>query len=1309
MKTPTRLFAPLALTSLLLGANVAHAQTYQPSNRIPVADKTQIGTQVSGGNNNFNITGGLQRGQTLFHSFSDFSVPTSGQANFANPVGNRDIITRVTGGLFSDINGRIDTNNANFFLINPNGVVFGPNAQLNVGKAFVGSTANSIDLVDGSGRTITFGANANGDAPLLSVNPNVFFNVSRLNMGGGTGAINNFGTLQTPNNSQYIGLIGGNVTLDGSAGGGKIIAPGGRVDIGGLKSAGTVTVGNRGLVFSSNGVGRSNVLLTNSAGITVRATGTLDTVNTFFNNATTNGSSINISANNLDILNSGVKLNDQPAALDAGLGRNSGVQTAATGGINIDAFGKFNLNNSDIKNTIRVGSEGMIGDIKIQAGDLDIKNNSAISSLTAGTGNAGNIDIKVSKDLNLTSSSTIISDNALETARGHAGDINIKANGDINISGYNSTATNLTSSGISSDTQGQGDAGKITIDTQGKLALFNKGAIVSRIFTTAVGNSNGIEISARELQLANNSYISSRTSQTNRVEGKGNAGDINIKTTGDINVSGYDSSLTNPTLSYISSDTSGYGNTGKVTINTQGKLSIVNYGNISSNLSDTAVGNSKGIDVVARELTLSNNSVIGTGSLPKAQGNAGDINIETTGNINISGSESASASPTFSNISSIESSTNGQGNAGKITIDSQGKLSLINRGNILSTVGQTAVGNGKSINIAARELELANGSSILTVTVQTKPVDGKGNAGDINIKTTGDINVSGYDSSLLNPITSNLSQINSSTTGFGDSGKITIDTQGKLAIFNKGNIASGVFNTALGNSKGISINSRELELANNSYISTNTFQTALVNGKGNAGDINIKTTGNIKLTGYDPASTNPNLANKSNSAQISSSTYGGGDAGKISIDTQGKLSLVNEGVISSAIVKTAVGNSQGIKINARELELFDSNIFTATFQSAAITGKGNAGDINIKTTGDTRAEKSSINSSSAGNGDTGKITINTQGKLSFVNAGLVSSDISKQAIGNGQGISIAAREMELNNGSFITSSTDQITPVNGKGNAGDIDLKIKQTISFNNLAGVSTRSTGSGEAGNVSIDASRVSLSNTAFIISDATSVSGANVTLAISDLLLMKSGGLIATNSGSTQKNGNGGDITISSPLIIATPGDNDITANANGGNGGNINITSQGLFGIQYRPKAQDSLFTNDITASSTFGQNGSVNISTPGTDPGRDKGELTAVPDDASKKISQACGESQRANKFYIIGKGGHPQNAEDPLTSEVVWHDPRGVKTQPVTSQTTRKLAPAVGWVFDGKGKVTLISAQTEGAPIGTKVVCPQEGK
>jgi filamentous hemagglutinin family protein len=928
MKTPTCLFAPIALTSVLIGANIAHAQTYTPSKRIPVADNT-LGTQVAG-NGNFSITGGLQKGQTLFHSFSDFSVPTNGQATFFNPSGNRDIITRVTGGLFSDINGTVSTQGANFFLINPNGLVFGPNAQLNVGKAFVGSTANSIDLVDGGGRTITFGANPNGDAPLLSVNPNVFFNVSRLNMGGGNGSISNFGTLQTPNNSQYISLIGGNVTLDGSQGGGKIIAPGGRVDIGGLKSDGTITVGNNGMVFGGSGI-RSDVSMINGAGIIVRATGTLDTVNTFFSNMTAPGSSINISTNHLDILKSGAKLSDQTAAIDAGLELNSGVQTKAAGGINIDATGKVSLNNSAIKNTLRSGAEGNIGGIKILAGTLDVNNNSIVSTVAAGKGNAGNIDLKVVGDINLTNKGQILSA-ILLTALGNAGDINIKAAGDILISG--------SESGINSSTLGQGDAGKITIDTQGKLFLVNSGVISSSIAQTGIGNSKGISISARELELANRGFIGTDTLNKDRVDDKSNAGDINIITTGDIKIAGYDPSSANfnaSDISFVSSGTAGSGDAGKITIDTQGKLFLVNGGFISSSIAQTGIGNSKGISISAREVELANGSLIGTFTLTSSKGNGGDINIKTIGDIKIAGYNSSSTNPSSSDTSQISSSSSGQGDTGKITIDTQGKLSVVNGGSISSSIGETGIGNSKGILISARELELANLSRIYTDTDQNTLVNGKGNAGDIDIKTTGDINISGYNSLSTNSNNAGIAWISSSSLGKGDAGKITIDTQGKLFLVNGGFISSSIAQTGIGNSKGISISARELELANTSYIETITSQSARVDGKGNSGDINIKTTGDIKISGSNSSSTKPTSSEPS---QISSSSLGQGDAGKITVDTQGKLSLVNGGVLSSQIADNAVGNSQGISVSARELELKNGSNFTTSTRQTGKSPRG---------------------------------------------------------------------------------------------------------------------------------------------------------------------------------------------------------------------------------------------------------------------------------------------------------------------------------------------------------------------------------
>jgi filamentous hemagglutinin family protein len=315
-------FIAIVLNStVLFSTSATQAQVYQPSNRIPVADNT-LGTQVTGASNNFTINGGLTRGSSIFHSFQDFSVPTGGSATFTTAPGTQAVVSRVTGNLSSDINGIVNTQGANFFLINPNGVVFGANAQLNVGKAFVATTANSAILSDGNGTPYTFGTQNINDAPLLSVNQNVGLNVARLNFLENSAPITNYANLQTNNPNQYIGLIGGDITLDAGNGKGNIIAPGGRVDIGGLRSAGTALVNNQG--FTYNGISngnisvpsnspflRSDLTLIDGARVDVANNQPVNTVDRFFfptasaaaSNSTSPGSIINIDVNNVRIIN----------------------------------------------------------------------------------------------------------------------------------------------------------------------------------------------------------------------------------------------------------------------------------------------------------------------------------------------------------------------------------------------------------------------------------------------------------------------------------------------------------------------------------------------------------------------------------------------------------------------------------------------------------------------------------------------------------------------------------------------------------------------------------------------------------------------------------------------------------------------------------------------------------------------------------------------------------------------------------------------------------------------------------------------
>jgi large exoprotein involved in heme utilization and adhesion len=316
--------------------------------------------------------------------------------------------------------------------------------------------------------------------------------------------------------------------------------------------------------------------------------------------------------------------------------------------------------------------------------------------------------------------------------------------------------------------------------------------------------------------------------------------------------------------------------------------------------------------------------------------------------------------------------------------------------------------------------------------------------------------------------------------------------------------------------------------------------------------------------------------------------------------------------------------------------------------------------------------------STKGQGDAGSVKITATGDVLFNGkkdslTSAAFSTVEQGAVGKGGGVEIIARNLFVTNGAALTASTR-----------------------------------GQGNAGNITLNANKVGL-NQGLILSESTSSTGGDLTVTTTDYLLLRNNSRIATNSASTGASGNGGNITINSPLVIAPPGNNDISANAVQGNGGNLNITSQGLFGIQFRPKGQESPTTNDITASSTFGRNGAVNIDTPGADPGKDSTELPNVTTDASNQISQVCSASNRQNKLTVTGRGGLPPNANDPLTSDVVWQDARTASPQPVASSAktnpAKLAAPAIGWVFDGKGKVTLVAAGTQGQPTGTSVVCP----
>ncbi|MGL6138827.1 MAG: filamentous hemagglutinin N-terminal domain-containing protein, partial [Planktothrix sp.] len=192
-----------------------------------------INSAVTQQQNRFQIDGGTPGGTNLFHSFREFSLPTGTEAFFNNSTEIVNIITRVTGGQVSNLDGLIRANGiANLFLINPNGIVFGPNARLQIGGSFLGSTAESLLFNDGS----EFSATNPQAPPLLTINvpiglqygsnPGAIINQSRAIDSSG----NVIGLQVQPH--QTLALMGGAISFWG----GVLSAPQGQIQLGSVGS-----------------------------------------------------------------------------------------------------------------------------------------------------------------------------------------------------------------------------------------------------------------------------------------------------------------------------------------------------------------------------------------------------------------------------------------------------------------------------------------------------------------------------------------------------------------------------------------------------------------------------------------------------------------------------------------------------------------------------------------------------------------------------------------------------------------------------------------------------------------------------------------------------------------------------------------------------------------------------------------------------------------------------------------------------------------------------------------------------------------
>ena len=511
------------------------------------------------------------------------------------------------------------------------------------------------------------------------------------------------------------------------------------------------------------------------------------------------------------------------------------------------------------------------------------------------------------------------------------------------------------------------------------------------------------------------------------------------------------------------------------------------------------------------------------------------------------------------------------------------------------------------------------------------------------------------------------------------------------------------------------------------------IRTEYFDGEGNAGDINI-TANNISLDSGDISTEfdgfeeevgqstagNINIQTDSlsliNESQLSASTSNNTIAGNININATNNISIDSGSAINASVLETpAIGNAGNIEINTSNLDVTNGGQI-----SAFTVGQGDAGSVFINATDSVNLSGSLLDRKSAIATSVNETAIGNAGDLTIQTKVLNISDDAQIAVdtfgqGNAGNSTISATEQINLSGenSFISASVLE----GATGNGGTINIIDTGNIAIFDGGEIAIESLGNGEAGDLNITAKSLNLANDANLDAATPLGEGGNINLKVAEDIILQNNSFISAQA---LDNANGGNVTINADngVILAFPNqNNDIIANASQGNGGNIDLTAQAIFGLEERLSTPPNT-TNDIDASSQFGLQGNFSLNTPDVDPTSGLIELPEAVGDASDQISQNPCERGIGSQFIITGKGGFPANPHETLNSDEVRvglveplpqtlsYEERGEKRGDEatgrqgeednhTSTASEQLVPAMGWVFNDKGQVTLTAYDPTG--------------
>ena len=686
-------------------------------------------------NDELEVTGGTTAGNNLFHSFSEFSVNTGETVFFNNNSAIANIISRVTGGNVSNIDGLLRANgSANLFLINPNGIVFGANSALDIGGSFISSTADSIQFADGT----EFDA-VNPDAsPLLTVSIPVGLQYGN-NAGDITveGSGNNLNidpdTLAVNRSDRPVGLevktgntlalLGGDVFLPG----GNLTVAEGRVVLGSVDSNSLVSLSSDDLGWSFN----------------------YDGVNSFSNIGLSQAASIEVSGNSggeARLRGKEISLVDGSAILADTLGDGAGrvVELSATESITLLGFAADNFFPTRISTDVDIDATADGGNLSLNTNSLFIADGAQANSVTFGLGDGGNIQVNANE---------------------------------IEVLGESDDGEFVSGLFVQSDVGETGNGGNLTIDTN--FLLVGEGAdISSTAFGT--GNAGNLDITANTIELegfSNTSLIRSGLSAT--TEGAGNGGNLFIETDSLFVGGGADISTTT-----FDSGDAGNLNIKANTIELSGGAGGIGPSGLYANVEIDALGNGGNLNIDTNSLTIADGAQIV--ALTNSMSDAGTINIESQ-TIDLIGA-SPSGVP-----SGIFATTRFDGNGGNIAIATD-TLEITDGAQIATST--TSLGNGGNVGITANDSIMLRGSSdIASSGIFATALESDGAGGNLTLETGFLSLIDGATISVSNFPSNDNSSLN---PGSGAAGDVDIIAD-RILLAQQAAISAETFSGDLGN------------------------------------------------------------------------------------------------------------------------------------------------------------------------------------------------------------------------------------------------------------------------------------------------------------------------------------------------------------------------------------------------------------------------------------------------------------------------------------------------------------------------------